>query len=40
MNQGTLVVFNLDAAMPSQQVREIFERYGECSLRRAGAPYI
>ena len=32
MNQGTLVVFNLDMNMEPEEVREIFERYGKCSL--------
>ena len=35
MNQGTLVVFNLEMNMEAEEVREIFERYGKCSLSLA-----
>ena len=29
INQGTLVVFNLDASVSNEEVRQIFGHYGE-----------
>lgn len=39
INQGTLVVFNLDSSFSNDELREIFGVYGEIREVRVGASF-